>query len=176
MKRGLKLALTVLVLLLVALGIGYYFTSSSNAPAVQTGKRGATQSTRYIVKQREWRTAKNFAANASTADEMPLAREAVRLTDHEVDLGFTCALLQDDLHPVDDTPDVKAAKQKIKALQAEIKADQEQVARATEEANKSGDDDARDEAQLAQANLTLHQDELANAKQELQDAGGDIAT
>jgi small-conductance mechanosensitive channel len=120
--------------------------------------------------------AKNFAANVSTADELPFAQEAVRLTDHEVDLGFTSALLQDDLHPVDDTPDVKAAKQKIKALEAEIKADQEQVARAQQEAQKSGNEDAQEEAQLSQANLTLHQDELANAKQDLQNAGGDLAT
>jgi len=175
MKRGLKIALAVLVLLLVALSVGYYL-SSGTAPVVRTSKDAANQANRYIVKQREWRTAKNFAASVGTAEELPFAQEAVRLADHEVDVAFTCALLQDDLHPVDDSPQVKAAKQKIKTIQAEIKADQDQVARAQQEAQKSGSDDAQEEAQLAQANLTLHQDELANATQQLQDAGGDIAT
>ena len=174
MKRGLKITLIVLVLALVVLCVGLYFTRGS-AP-VGTRKGGASQTARYIVRQREWRMAKNFAANASTADEAPLAREAVRLADHEVDLGFTCALLQEDLHPADETPEVKAAKQKIKTLEAELKTDQEQVARAQQQVQKTGSDDAQDEAQMAQANLTLHQDELDSAKQELQDAGGDIAS
>jgi small-conductance mechanosensitive channel len=174
MKRGLKIALSVLILLLVVLSVGYYLTSGG-APVV-TRKGSATQATRYVVKQREWRTAKNFAANVSTAEELPFAQEAVRLADHEVDVAFTCALLQDDLHPVDDSPQVKAAKQKIKALEAAVKADQEQVGRAQQEAQKSASDDAQEGAQLAQANLTLHQDELESARQELQDAGGDIAS
>lgn len=175
MKRGLKVSLAGLLLLLAAIGVGQYLTRTG-ASLSPLRKQGVAAENGPVVQQKAWRTAKQLATEATTAGETQYATEAVRLADHEVDLAFTCALLENELQPAAASPAIQAAAQRIASREARVKQDEDEIAHATAQIQQDDNAYAQEALQLAQANLTLHQDELASAREDLQNAGGDLAT
>ena len=128
------------------------------------------------VDQSAIKTAQQLAQLATTPEERPLAQEALRLADYEVDLAFAAALRDAAENPPKLSPEAKEAVARLQKAQKLLEKDQALVAQLTkEEAKATGDkkETLGDQLDLAKAELELDQDELDDAKQDLIRAGGD---
>jgi small-conductance mechanosensitive channel len=179
MKTIHRIAGVVLVLLLAAAAYGILRTEPPAGTLVaQGGHPGNTTSeaNQPIVDQTPLKIAQQLAPLATLPEERPLALEAIRLTDHEVDLAFTTALRYAAQHPPALSPEAKEIQARLQKAEKALANDQAQVAQITAaEAKASGDkkDALGDELELANAQQELDQDEVDDAKQDLIRAGGD---
>jgi small-conductance mechanosensitive channel len=121
-------------------------------------------------------TAQRLATLAATPDEREFAKNALRLSDHEVDMAFAAALHQAAEH----APPVPAAARPILAnvqsTQQRVKAKEQEVARLKQlvsKADESAKPALEDKLELAQATLEVDQEDLEALHQELIRAGGD---
>jgi small-conductance mechanosensitive channel len=174
MKTSHKIAGIALALALVAVGYGIYRTTtpgSSAAGAVSTSKQSQA-----LVDQSPLKTAQQLALQANLPEERSLAREALRLADHEVDLAFAAALHDAKEHPPALSADAKEIQARLQKAEKALGDDIAHVAQLTAaEAKATGDkkDEVGDELELAKAQQELDQDEVDDAKQDLIRAGGD---
>ncbi len=128
------------------------------------------------VDQSAIKTAQQLAQLATTPEERPLAQEALRLADYEVDLAFAAALRDAAENPPKLSPEAKEAVARLQKAQKLLEKDQALVAQLTKEEAKATSDKKEtlgDQLDLAKAELELDQDELDDAKQDLIRAGGD---
>jgi small-conductance mechanosensitive channel len=131
-----------------------------------------------IVDQRPWQTAKTLAPLAVSAEERAFAREAERLSDHEVDQAFAQSLRQASLETRQLTGEALSLQQRVTELQQTVKDDQERVAALIAKAGPAatGTDAVgpmQDELNIAKAQLGLDQDELSDSMEDLARASGD---
>ncbi len=168
--RELSLIGVLSLAALVIVGLVLTTTPPQETESVQTEQQ-------EHVDQRPLDTANKLLALATTPEEQPLAQNAVRIADHEVDLAFDMALRaaaqQSAARQTEETLRIQA---RVQDASAKIKAAQEQVKRLSELADKAQEAD-RDrlgaQLELARAELTLDQDQLADANEDLARAGGD---
>jgi small-conductance mechanosensitive channel len=170
MKSKQRSAAIVLVLLLGATVFALVRTRTAApilvAPSAQT----------EFVDQTPLQTAQQFAKMATSADEKPFAEEALRLSDHEMDLAFAAAVHDAQEHPPVLTAQAKAIQARLQKLDDALDSDKKRVdALTAAEAKASGakKDALDDQLDLAKAQLELDQDEVDEAKQDLTHAGGD---
>jgi small-conductance mechanosensitive channel len=131
-----------------------------------------------IVDQRPWQTAKTLAPLAVSAEERAFAREAERLSDHEVDQAFAQSLRQATAETRQLTGEALSLQQRVTELQQTVKDDLDRVAALTAKAGPAGAGaDAvgpvQDELTIAKAQLGLDQDELSDSMEDLARASGD---
>lgn len=134
------------------------------ADSIPTADRSALETVQSLIKF------------PTTADERPLAQEALRIADKEMDLAFAAAVRRATLHPRAATPQAAAIAAKIQQVQGELGTDQAEVARITAALAKAPDStraSLNDQLALAQARFQLAQDEADDARQDLIRAGGD---
>jgi len=167
-----KLTLAALGLLLAAAVAGYVSTESAAANA---GPRPDTATPAALIDRRPFRTAQRLAALADTRADRDLAREALRLGDHSIDLAFTIALLEAAEHPPALTPETRVIQVRIDSTRRLIGGDSTRAARLAAEAKRGGAaaDRTETELELVNAQLELYRGELADAKDDLIRAGGD---
>jgi small-conductance mechanosensitive channel len=166
-----KLTLAALGLLLAAAVAGYVSTArDDSASAAHSGAAPATG----LIDRRPLQTAQRLAALADTPEETELAREAMRLGDHSIDLAFTIALLEAAEHPPVPTPETREIRARIDSTERLIAEDSTRAARLVRVAASGADADrVETERELINAQLDLHRGELADAKDDLIRAGGD---
>jgi small-conductance mechanosensitive channel len=176
MSKGQKIAAVVLVILLAVSAYGLFRTSQVPALTVPNSTDRNANGQTGFVDQTPLTTAQGLAALASGDDEQPLAREALRVADHEVDLAFAAALKDAAQHP----PVLSAAAMELQArlseAQSAVENDNAQIQRLTaSEASATGDrkSSLADQLEVAKSQLELDQDEVEDAKQDLIRAGGD---
>src|SRR5579864_8847229 len=121
-------------------------------------------------------TAQHLAAMATTPKEQEFAKDALRISDHEVDMAFAAALHQATEH----APPIPAAARpilaKVQSAQQRVKEDQKEIARLKLLVSKAGDSakpQLEDKIELTQATLEVDQEDLDALQQELIRAGGD---
>ena len=117
-----------------------------------------------------------MAPLATLPGERQFAEEAIRLTDHEVDIAFTAALRDATLHPPALSPEAKEIQSRMQKAEHALTADQAQIAQLNAAiAKATGDqkDSLEDQLDIAEAQQELDQDEVDDAKQDLIRAGGD---
>jgi small-conductance mechanosensitive channel len=121
-------------------------------------------------------TAQHLAALATTPKEQEFAKDALRISDHEVDMAFAAALHLATEH----APPIPAAARlilaKVQGTQQRVKEDQKEIARLKLLVSKAGDNtkpQLEDKIELAQATLEVDQEDLDALQQELIRAGGD---
>ena len=180
MKTFHKIAGVVLALLLIAAAYGIFRTAPM-APAVPTlaasagnAKNPPPQS--QVVDQTPLKIAQQLAPLATLPGEKELAAEAIRLTDHEVDIAFTAALRDAALHPPALSAEAKEIQARLQKAEHGLTATQAQVVQLNAAiAKATGDqkDSLEDQADIANAQEELDQDEVDDAKQDLIRAGGD---
>jgi small-conductance mechanosensitive channel len=158
----------VLATFLVACLAGFYATRNTSARRDST-RQAASGAMASMIDERLMRTARQMATQAETADEQDLAREALRLSDHELDQAFATALRE--AEALDNSPNaargaVQQLSNRVAQLKAKMSADGDRVAQLT----KQGD---TDQSELAKAQLALDQDDLEDAQQDLERSGGD---
>jgi small-conductance mechanosensitive channel len=121
-------------------------------------------------------TAQRLAAMATTPKEQEFAKEALRLSDHEVDMAFAAALHQATEHAPPVPAGARPILAKVQSSQQSVKADQNEIARLKLLISKAGDNtkpQPEDKLELAQATLEVDQEDLEALQQELIRAGGD---
>lgn len=170
--------MVVLVVLLAAAVAGLVMTrDSGKQQPEQTKQAGNTTNQIPLVNLSPLRAAQTLASLATSPEEQPLAREALRLGDHAVDLAFAAALREAAEHPA--TPDAATREihARLQKAQKLLQSDQQRVPQLTAEVAKATGDkkDALDyELELTRAQVELDRDEVDDAKQDLIRAGGDV--
>ncbi len=176
MKTLEKVAAVVLVLLLAAVGYGLVHTSGAMytlRAVVGTPGDAVVQS---AVDQTPLLTAQRLAGMVTSADEQPFAQEALRISDHAVDMAFAQALRDVTQHPPPLSAEAKEIQAKLEAAEKALDADKAQVAALTAaeaKANNQQKDALGDALEVAKSQQELDEDEVADAKQDLIRAGGD---
>src|SRR5580693_4741002 len=185
MKNLSRIAGVVLALLLGAAAYGIFRTEppAASLPVSTTagvGAGAATTSTpagsQPVVDQTPLKIAQQLAPLATLPEERPLAQDAIRLTDHELDIGFAAALRDAALHPPPLSPEAKEIQARLQKAEKALESDQAQIAQLTAaDAKATGDkkDALDDQLDIANAQQELDQDEVDDAKQDLIRAGGD---
>jgi len=179
MNRRRKVTVLVMVILLAITVAGTFLTRGVMAylPFLQARKGSWTGA--YvplgIVDQRPWQTAAALAALAQSAEEKKLAREAERLTDHEVDQAFSQSLRQASLVKPNLNGKALALQQRVNELQETIKNDEARIASLTAGGTKqtAGAVSNTSDLEIAKAQLTLDQSELADSNEDLARESGD---
>jgi small-conductance mechanosensitive channel len=181
MKTFQKIAGVVLALLLIAAAYGIFRTRTT-IPAVPTNsaategaaKTATTQP--QVVDQTPLKIAQQLAPLVTLPGERQLAEEAIRLTDHEVDIAFTAVLRDAALHPPPLSAEAKEIQARMQKAEHGLTATQAQIAQLNAAiAKATGDqkDSLEDQLDIANAQQELDQDEVEDAKQDLIRAGGD---
>jgi small-conductance mechanosensitive channel len=176
MKTRTKIAAAVLVALLAATAFGLYRTTKPfvaiRAILAPLGMKQA----QTMVDQTPLTTAQNLSQLPSSPAEHRLALEALRLSDHEVDVTFAEALRAVTEHPPALSPEAKKIQDRLTKYQKAVDADNAQVAQLTAAAAKAAgakQDQLNEALTLAKSQQELDQDEVDDAKQDLIVAGGD---
>ncbi len=181
MKTFQKIAGVVLALLLIAAAYGIFVTRTTippvptNSAATEAGAKTPTTQPQ-VVDQTPLKIAQQLAPLVTLPGERQLAEEAIRLTDHEVDIAFTAALRDAALHPPPLSAEAKEIQARMQKAEHGLAASQAQIAQLTAAiAKASGDqkDSLEDQLDIANAQQELDQDEVEDAKQDLIRAGGD---
>jgi len=171
------LTLIGLLVLVAAAVMALVVTRSSPGDLANgKGQSAAGTSASPMVNQQYLETARRLAAIAETPSEQQLARDAVRVADHEVDTAFSIALRMTSEQSSAKTPETRSIEQRIAQTEAEIRADQEKAKQLTgqmKQANETSQEALQEQIEITQAQLALDEDALADAKQDLIRAGGD---
>ncbi len=178
MKASERLLFFGLVGLLAVVVAGLVITRNSTVTALPPTAKKTEPSTEPLVDQRPLQTARQLAALAATPEEKRFAQDSLRLADHLVDLAFASALREANEQEKNtlETPEIKAAQERIRAIQAKARNDREhlqQLAAKTEHVSPDAADDLEKEKEITEAELALDEDELADAQEDLVRAGGD---
>ncbi len=180
MRTGRPLGVTALAVLLAAVVAGLIWTRERPAPPQAT--EGSTDPSaprrpgQRIINMQPLLTARRMAALAQTPEEQELARQALRIADHVVDLALAESIRRITEEPAAPTPEIRAlADAKAKAQAAMDAAEQRVKELSARIAGARGDEQDRleDLRSLAQAQQELARDELDEATERLARAGGD---
>lgn len=170
MKRSKNLPAIGLGILLAACLAGWYATRETDQ-GPKPSKPSETANQTSLIDQRLVQTAQKMAALAATAGEQDLAREALRLTDHELDQAFATAL-REAITPVVLPPGpLQQLATRISLLKVRVASSQQHIAQLTKDA--ATQEAAAGQQELAKAQLALDEDELEDAQQDLARQGGD---
>src|SRR3984885_775343 len=181
MKTFQKIAGVVLAVLLTG-GAYEIFHTQTTVPPVPTnsatteGGAKTPSGQPQIVDQTPLKIAQQLAPLVTLPGERQLAEEAIRLTDHEVDIAFTAALRDAALHPPPLSAEAKEIQARMQKAEHGLAATQAQIAQLNAAiAKAAGDqkDSLEDQLDIANAQVELDQDEVDDAKQDLIRAGGD---
>src|SRR5260221_8049569 len=176
MKSKQRYAAIIEVLLLSAT-VSALVRARTAAPSLDATNGNESHSAQQqSIDQSPLQPAQQSAKMSTTAEEKPLAEEALSLGDHEMDLAFAAAV-----HAAREHPPVLSAR--AKEIQAPLQKAEDALdsskkrvdALTAAEAKASGakKDALDDQLDLAKAQLELAQDGVDEAKQDLTHAGGD---
>jgi small-conductance mechanosensitive channel len=166
-----RIVLAILGGLLVAAVVAYLSTAPNDTGS---GTRFEATPSTGLIDRRPLETAQRLAPLAGTQEEAELAREAIHLGDHSIDLAFTIALLEAAEHPPVLTPETREIRARIDSTQRLVADDSARAARLARPGAAGAEADrVETERELINAQLELHRGELADAKEDLIRAGGD---
>src|ERR1700719_3537486 len=177
METTKQIATIVLAMLLRAIAYGLFRTGGS-ITTLQTSTKGDQSQGAHgpAIDQSSLDAARSLVQMPTSADELPLAQEALRLGDREMDLAFAAGVSDAREHPAVLSAEAKQIQGRLQNAENALDRDKARVDQLTEAlAKAAGAQKDRLENQLQQANVQveLDQDEVDNAKQELSDAGGE---
>lgn len=179
MKTLHRIAAVVLLVLLAVAIYGIFHTAPPPVTipsASNSARRAANANNPPSVDQTPLKIAQELAPLANLPEERPFAQEALRLTDHEVDIAFATTLRDIAQHPPALTAEAKEIQSRLLKSQKALENDKALIAQLTAaEAKATGDkkDELGDQLDIADAQQELDQDEVDDAKQDLIRAGGD---
>ncbi len=170
MKTRQQMILFALLVLIVAAIVALVVTRNTGSTASTGGARRAP-----VVDEQPLQTARSMAKLAEGSDEQRLARQAIRLADHEVDLAFSDALREATLHPGSSNPETKELFARVKRAQAQVKSDQDMIDTLQKEGvqQKTPADQLQQQLNLLQAQMELDKDDLDDANADLFRSGAD---
>src|SRR6266699_2192344 len=177
MRRTQRFGMVALLGLLGVTIAGLLHTGGdAGAPADRVPAAAGPANGAALVDLSPLKTAQRLAALATTPDEQPLAQEALRIADHEVDVAFAEALRQAAEHPPALSAEGRRIQARLQKAQKSLQDDQTRVARFTGEAARAAGgakESLESDLELAKAQVELDQDEVDDAREDLSRAGGD---
>ena len=180
MRTRRWLPVVVLAAILAAVVAGLVWTRERTRPtqaAEATTDPSAPQRPRErLVNMQPLLTARRMAALAQSPEEQELAKQAVRIADHVVDLAVAESIRRITEEPPAPTPEIRELASAKQKAQAELDAARKRVEALTAKvATAQGEeqDHLEDLQSLARAQQELAQDELDEAAERLARAGGD---
>jgi len=175
MKSKQRAVAIVLVLLLGATVYALVRTRESTA-GPEALRTSATAEQAPLVDQTPLLIAQQFAKMPTSEEEKPLAEEALRLGDKEMDLAFAAAVREAQIHPPVLSAQAKEIEAHLRKIEDALDTDKKRVDELTAaegKASGSRKDTLGDQLDVAKAQSELDQDEADEAKQDLMRAGGD---
>jgi small-conductance mechanosensitive channel len=175
MKTSEKIAAVVLIVLLGAAGYGLLRTGGPMYGGYVISTTPGDAQAKGAVDQTPLLTAQRLAGMVTAADEQPFAQEALRISDHAVDMAFAQALRDAAEHPPALSAEAKEILAKLQASEKALDADKARVAAlaaADAKASNAQKDALDDDLELAKSQQELDGDEVEDARQDLIRAGG----
>jgi hypothetical protein len=176
MNKTKQVATIMLIIFLGIIAYGLFRTGRSITTSQTIPGERSEAAHGSVIDQTPLYTARRLAQMPTSGDELPLAQEALRLGDREMDLAFAAAVSEAQVHPAVLSPGAKQIEAKLQKAKTSLEGDQARVAQLTGAvANATGakQDSQEDQLEQAKVQVELDQDEVDNAKQELTLAGGD---
>src|SRR5450631_1043137 len=173
MRTMHKILVTLLALLLISAGAGWWYTKPISLTAAN--KPAAEVTSAALVDESTYATAQKLAQLATTPAEHSYAQSALRIADHQLALAFTSALRDVETHPPTLSHEALKIQDRLTKSQALLDSDQQRVTQleaALATASASQKDMLRDELDLAHAQSDLDKDEVEEADQDLLATGG----
>jgi len=174
MRTAQKIAGCGLAVALAGAGYGIFLLGR---PSPLSTKQKAITAEVALVDQTPVKTAQQLAQMADTAEEQKLAKEAMRLSDYELDLSFNIALQDAEAHPPALSAAAKEIESRLRKAQSLQQVLQGQVNELTAEiakASASRIDALQDQLDLAHASLDVATNDVDDGKRDLSDAGGNL--
>jgi hypothetical protein len=177
MKATKQVATITLIISLGLIAYGLFRTGASIAGSPMTLGEESSQAVHgSAIDQSPLYNARRLAQMPNSADEMPLAQEALRLGDREMDLAFAAGVREAQEHPAVLSAEAKQSETRLQNAEKSLDGDNARVAQLTSTLAKAAGVEANrlaDQLEQAKVQLELDQDDVDNAKQELNLAGGD---
>jgi small-conductance mechanosensitive channel len=181
MSKLQKIAASVLAALLLAAGYGLWVTKPGPTQVRPAHAASAVpapvESAMPVIDQNTLLTAHRLARLANTPEEQTLARSAVEIADHELDLAFTAALVHLEAHPPPLSPEATEIQERLRDAQRTLASDADSVKQLSGQLAQAAEADKpaiQDRLDLAQSRVELAQDEVQEANEDLLQAGGNI--
>lgn len=174
MRTVQKIAAGGLIVVLGAAGFGIWKLGHT---ATVTAKKKADAAQAALVDQTPLNTAQALAQLADTPPEQDLAKEALRLSDYELDLSFNIALQDAEAHPPElsaEAKEIQARLQKAQKLEQGLQIQVDQLTAEIGKASAAKKDALQDQLDLAEASLDVASNDVDDAKRDLTDAGGNL--
>jgi small-conductance mechanosensitive channel len=177
MKTTKQIATIILVLLLGAIAYGLFRTGGSITTSQTSTRVDQSQTARGpAIDQSSLDAARSLVQMPTSADELPLAQEALRLGDREMDLAFAAGVSDAREHPAVLSAEAKQIQGRLQNAENALDRDKarvDQLTAALAKASGAKKDSLDGQLQQAKVQVELDQDEVDNAKQELDEAGGE---
>jgi small-conductance mechanosensitive channel len=177
MNKPKQIATIMLTILLGTVAYGLFRTGRSiTTSQIIPGGERSEAAHGSAIDQTPLYTARRLAQMPTSGDELPLAQEALRLGDREMDLAFAAAVSEAQVHPVLLSAEAKQIQDKLQKAKTSLDGDKARVAQLTAalaKATGAKQDSLEDQLEQAKVQVELDRDEVDNAKQELTLAGGD---
>ncbi len=167
-----QIATITLVIFLGLISYGLFRTHGS----IKASQMPAHAGNESFIDQSPLYNARRLVQMPTYADEVPMAQEALRLGDREMDLAFATGVRELQEHPAVLSAEAKQSEIRLQSAEKSLEADNARVAQLTSELSKATGTKANslsDQLEAAKVQVELDQDEADNAKQELAIAGGD---
>src|SRR5579863_1875948 len=165
MSPLLKILAALLLVLLLVTGYGLWATrppaSSTPVGALSAAPQAEAAGSLPTIDESTLLTAQRLARLATTPEEVPLARSAVQLADHELDLAFAGALRHLEAHPPVLSAQALEIQARLTRAQRQLESDTARVKQLTDTLARSAQGASagiQDELDLAQAQQELDQD------------------
>src|SRR5947207_3572527 len=176
MKTTKQVATITLIILLGLIAYGLFRTGRPmTASQVTPAGESAPAVHGSAIDQSPLNNARRLAQMPTTADELPLTQEALRLGDREMDLAFAAGVREAQEHPPVLSAEAKQSEARLQKAEKSLEADNAHVEQLTSALSKATGVKANslsDQLEEAKVQVQLDQDEVDNAKQELTIAGG----
>jgi small-conductance mechanosensitive channel len=172
MRLAQKLAAAALLLAFAATAYGIFLLGHAS---IVSAKKKAAASEAALVDQTPFKNAQQLAQLADTPEEQELAKDALRLSDYELDLSFAVALQDAEAHPPDLSTEAKTIQQRLQKDQKLQQALQAQVDQLTAQLVKAAGQrksDLQDQLDMAKASLDVANNDVDDANRDLAEAGG----
>src|SRR2546427_12702258 len=136
MKTTKQVATITLIILLGLIAYGLFRTGRS-LTASQMGGESAQALHGSAIDQTPLYSARQLAQMPTSADELPLAQEALRLGDREMDLAFAAGVSEVQMHPAVLSAEARKIQARLQNDEKSLDSDNARIAQLTATSSKA---------------------------------------
>src|SRR5947208_7023056 len=138
METTKKIATITLIILLAVIAYGLFGTGRSTTASQTTPGSASSQAAQgSAIDQSPLDTARRLVQMPTSADELPLAQEALRLGDREMDLAFAAAVSEVQMHPAVLSAEARKIQARLQNDEKSLDSDNARIAQLTATSSKA---------------------------------------